>query len=471
MNFEHFIRELQQIQLIQKKLIDISNNQERQKPHQAIDNVESLNNIITELVDDVSSNKVESMDEFVTMLNHELRTPLVPIMAYAEMLSQEKFGKLSLEQKKKIDMIISNTKQLQQQIGVLINKNTFESRTDLDATTNHNMREIEQKNLLLETINKLLSTKTDVDNQKMKTLSDSFAQSEHKQKELEQERLVIKNIMKSDEKKIQRLTKKHYMALAVIAVVVSAGFVAYSQYQEQVLFNTMSVMLKNYNSQYVIQNLQGDIVNTWVAWSIPDSRILHVSVINTANLSQDKIDAIKDAILSTKTVTLDDSLLGKGPKGTSSVYYTGWEGALTDAYSQHTTSYIPQKFDISGSPSASGDIVIILTNDVNPDGLSGFTKSLADGNQILKSKITIYRASELSAVQLEAITRHEFGHAMGLAHSTASEDLMHATIQTDYPYISGCDIDAIVGLYDGKQRSEVICKKVAGIKKHYVIRK
>ncbi len=54
--------------------------------------------------------------------------------------------------------------------------------------------------------------------------------------------------------------------------------------------------------------------------------------------------------------------------------------------------------------------------------------------------------------------RHEFGHAMGLAHSTASEDLMHATIQTDYPYISQCDIDAITGLYNGDQRSQVVCQ-------------
>lgn len=280
-----------------------------------------------------------------------------------------------------------------------------------------------------------------------------------KSKETEQEKNILKEIIHDEEKSEKLIRKRHYVSIAVIAVAVSVGFVGYSYYENQVIINTTSQMLKNYNSNYIIQNLQGDIVKTWVAWSIPDGRILHISIVNTASLSQDKIDAIKDAIVSTKTVTLDDSLLGKGPKGTSSVYYTGWEGALADASSQHTTSYIPQKFDISGSPGASGDIVIILTNDVNPDGLSGFTKSLADGNQILKSKITIYRASELSSVQLGAITRHEFGHAMGLAHSTAPEDLMHATIQTDYPYISGCDVDAIDGLYDGKQRSEVICKK------------
>lgn len=266
-------------------------------------------------------------------------------------------------------------------------------------------------------------------------------------------------MMHDSEKREKLVHKRYYVSIAIIAVAVSVCFVGYSYNENQVIINTTSQMLKNYNSNYVIQNLKGDIVNTWVAWNIQDGRVLHITIDNTANLPQDKIDAIKDAILSTKAVSIDDSQTGKGPKGTSSIYYAGWEGALTEAYSQPTASYIPQKFDISGSYGGPGDIVIILTNDVNPDGYSGYTKSLADGNEILKSKITIYKASELSSEQLKAIVRHEFGHAMGLAHSTAPEDLMHATIQTDYPYISSCDIDAIKGLYDGKKKSEVVCQK------------
>jgi len=50
------------------------------------------------------------------------------------------------------------------------------------------------------------------------------------------------------------------------------------------------------------------------------------------------------------------------------------------------------------------------------------------------------------------------GHALGLAHSTATEDLMFPTIETDYPYISSCDIDAIILLYDGGKKSEVTCE-------------
>ena len=147
----------------------------------------------------------------------------------------------------------------------------------------------------------------------------------------------------------------------------------------------------------------------------------------------------------------------RGQKATSSTYYVGWEGAVENAYSEPTKRYIPQKFDISGSPNGIGDIEIILTNDVNPDGYSGYTKYLVDGNQILKSTITIYAANNLAADRLEAIMRHEFGHALGLGHSTMQEDLMY-TVLPEYPYISSCDVDTLKGLYDGEMNSKVVCK-------------
>ena len=50
------------------------------------------------------------------------------------------------------------------------------------------------------------------------------------------------------------------------------------------------------------------------------------------------------------------------------------------------------------------------------------------------------------------------GHALGLAHSTAPEDLMAPTITTEFPYISECDVDAIVKLYDDGKSSQVVCE-------------
>jgi len=59
---------------------------------------------------------------------------------------------------------------------------------------------------------------------------------------------------------------------------------------------------------------------------------------------------------------------------------------------------------------------------------------------------------------LETIVRHELGHALGLAHSTATEDLMYPIIKTNFPYISECDVSAMEKLYDGANTSEVICE-------------
>lgn len=246
--------------------------------------------------------------------------------------------------------------------------------------------------------------------------------------------------------------------IVLIVVTISIGFVGYSYYENQVMIKVTAHDMSSYNSNYVIQNLQGDTINTWVSWNIENGRIIHIHVVNNANLPQEMINALEDAITSTKAVSIDDSQTNNGPKGSSSIYYVGWEGAAMNAYSEPTKLYIPQKFDINGSPGVVGDVEIILTNDINPDGYSGYTKSLVDGNQILKSKITIYKANKLDAGDLEAIVRHEFGHAMGLGHSTASGDLM-SPILPDYPYISGCDVDTLKGLYNGDANSKVVCTK------------
>ncbi|MGI0060056.1 MAG: matrixin family metalloprotease [Nitrosotalea sp.] len=279
-----------------------------------------------------------------------------------------------------------------------------------------------------------------------------------KSKELEQEKIILQEMVHDGTKNESRIHKRYYVSISLIAIAVSIGFVGYSYYENQVISKVVSHDMSGYNSNYVLQNLQGETVDTWVSWNIENGRVIHVHVVNEAKVSQDLINALTDAIMSTKIVRIDDSQTGTGPQGTSSTYYVGWTGAVEQASTKSTTLYIPQKFDINGSPDAVGDIEIILTSDVNPDGYSGYTKSIIDGNQILKSKITIFKANKLDAGQLEAIMRHEFGHALGLGHSTAPDDLMHPMLP-DYPYISTCDIDALNGLYDGDKNSKVVCTR------------
>ena len=134
-------------------------------------------------------------------------------------------------------------------------------------------------------------------------------------------------------------------------------------------------------------------------------------------------------------------------------------GALNEASNTSTAFYIPKNLEIVDS--GVGDITIKLVDYKDADGNAGFTKSIVDDakNQILKSEIIIYDIDNLSDEKLATVIRHEFGHALGLAHSTAPEDLMAQTIATEFPYISECDVDAIVSLYDEGKLSAVVCEK------------
>jgi len=213
-------------------------------------------------------------------------------------------------------------------------------------------------------------------------------------------------------------------------------------------------------TKYVIENLQGDTIDTWKFWNIIQGSTLTVNILNSELLDNERILIIKDAITSYETIQIDDSLVKKGSKDTSSTYYLGWTGALMGAAELYPTKYpVPNNFDVIESKRGEGDILISLSKFKNTDGYSGYTKSTVDGNEILKTSITIYDVNNLSKSQLSTIIRHEMGHAVGLAHSTASEDLMAPKITTNFPYISECDVSAIAALYNENIEGQVTCKK------------
>lgn len=213
-------------------------------------------------------------------------------------------------------------------------------------------------------------------------------------------------------------------------------------------------------SKYLIQNLKGDTTNTWVSWRLTDGDTLHVNVVNGYQYPE-KLEIIQNAILSTDTIEINDSLLHKSITGSTSLFYLGWVGALESVSQEPTSFYIPAKIEIENSTSGAGDITIRLATERNADGFSGYTRSIVDENQnqILKSEIIIYDINSLSDNQLSTIVKHEFGHALGLAHSTDPRDLMHSVVYTAYPYISECNLDAIKFLYDDGKSSQVVCEK------------
>jgi len=202
------------------------------------------------------------------------------------------------------------------------------------------------------------------------------------------------------------------------------------------------------SSGYVIENLKGEKINTFVSWKIEPDDSFHIHIVDSPNITQKQLDMINDVVYSTETVNLGGE-----------AYYKGWYGAL-ETSSYKTKFPIPIHYHSIITDSGSGHITIRLTTQSSGDGYSGYTKSQVDeaNHQILKSQITIYSVDKLSTEEFKIILRHELGHAFGLAHSQNSDDLMYPEIKTNYPYISPCDVQGIIRLYDGEQKSEIICQ-------------
>ncbi len=216
-----------------------------------------------------------------------------------------------------------------------------------------------------------------------------------------------------------------------------------------------NLQTKPLKTSYLVQNLKGDGMETWYAWQPRDS--LKIQIVGEDNFPKEKIDAIKKAIMSTETIEIDNSLVFKGDEGTFSTYFVGWKGVIDHI---RELREIETPMEITFTHKDDANIIITLTNSKSAEGLSGQTTSTVNDAEktILRSYITIYEVDKLSNEHMEIIIRHEFGHVAGLAHSTAPEDLMYPVIQTAAPFVSECDIDALMHLYTGGKTSQVICE-------------
>ena len=76
---------------------------------------------------DEETKKTEiAKDEFLAMINHELKTPLVPIQGYADILLSEHLGKLTDKQKERIEIIKSSSETLLSLISDLLDAQKLE---------------------------------------------------------------------------------------------------------------------------------------------------------------------------------------------------------------------------------------------------------------------------------------------------------------------------------------------------------
>lgn len=382
------------------------------------------------------------------------------------------------ESKQKLEDIISKNVQsneellLEKELVSKINRALASNVHDLEKIKayheneiheNHRtIKELKQEKMIFaqmnqsleETIQKLEDTNLEMQS-KLRRMSNQNKLSQ-------QAKTIMVKTFDEENDKTQKITKKYYLTIAIAAVTITAVIIPYSMFTMTLVGQEHRVEnLGEIKSGYITQNLKGDTIDTWLSWRLTAGAPLYVNILN-ADQYPEKAKLVKDAILSTEFYEIDDNILGKAPKGTITKYYLGWAGAL-EAASEHgpTEFYIPSKIEIINSKNGAGDITINLSDKKSGDGYTGWTKSIADEsqNQILKSEITLFDVENLSDNQLVAIARHEMGHALGLAHSSAEEDLMFPTLETSYPYISHCDINAISNLYDGSKQSEVVCEK------------
>ena len=312
-----------------------------------------------------------------------------------------------------------------------------------------------------ELIEDLVSQKTllrEMNSELKKRLQNLEKNSTHLNLEIVEKKRTIEEL-REDKKVLTGLLKSesHKRILRNVTIVVALGlasfiFISYLPIDLQSFYTSHSP----FKTLFLIQDLKSNTVNSWKPWHILNNQALNVNIVNADKVSKEKIAAVKQAILSEEPLKIDNSLVDRGPVGTVSTYYKGWEGAMQKEPID-TKFHIPNKFNIIESPNEEGDIIITLSDLENADGYSGYTKTIVNNDEILKASITIYNVDSLSPEQIAGIIRHEFGHALGLGHSNDQEDLMYQVIQTNFPFISDCDISTLSDLYEGKSLSQMSC--------------
>ena len=241
--------------------------------------------------------------------------------------------------------------------------------------------------------------------------------------------------------------KKTILVLQVCVLIFFGGYfigLPVSSGEENISSNPIGL----FNSELITQDLKGDSIYLNKYWKISKGDTLSINIINSASISDQAIDTIKNTIMSTEALEIDNSFLNNENEKSKSTYYVGWKGALENTGDSKIP--IPKNFKITNSPNVYGDIIVILSNIKDRSGNSGYTKTVLEGGEIVKAFITIYEVNSLSKNELGTIMRHEFGHALGLGHATDSQDLMAPTIDMTYPFISQCNISAMTDLYNDK---------------------
>lgn len=124
--------------------------------------------------------------------------------------------------------------------------------------------------------------------------------------------------------------------------------------------------------------------------------------------------------------------------------FFGWNTAIS-FISEETCMDIPQ-FNIINDK-AESDVMIFLTQNSGPENTNGFTKYKINDNSIERVFVILYDVDFVEEHELEMVTRHELGHAIGLGHTTNPFDMMYPVIDEQYSMISMFDLEALAQIY------------------------
>ncbi len=378
---------------------------------------------------------------------------------------------------KKMESSISrysqSTRELLQEKEILdeLNKILSENKSEFEkikqkhekklSENRYTINELRQDKEILESLNQSMEETLSKLKKSNIELENKVSQHSKNSNELEQEKVMFNEIVENESAKTQSISKKYYMTVGMTGVVFAVAIMSYSLFFASMIGQEYQVEdLGEIRSGYLVQNLKGVTIDTWLSWRITDGDVLYVNIVNAEEYPE-KAELVKETILSNEKIKVDNKLINPESEGTST-YYLGWIGALEHASRFPTEFYIPKNIEILTVTNGAGDITIWLEDKSHGDDISGLTESIADEpqHQILKSKITIYDVENISDNTLQTVARHEMGHALGIAHSNDPDALMYATIKTEFPYISTCDTNAISKLYDGSKQSKVLCVKV-----------